>query len=97
MEKKCFGWFTHEDLDEHDRELLKKICKLQDEYLENLPKKLHNRTLGMLLEENMDILRELSCRKVPDPSYIREKTCKMLDDLHRLGFIDVPKCRSFSV
>jgi len=51
----------------------------------------------MLLEENMDILRELSCRKVPDPSYIREKTCKMLDDLHRLGFIDVPKCRSFSV
>ncbi|HDD44446.1 MAG TPA: hypothetical protein ENG63_06270 [Candidatus Desulfofervidus auxilii] len=88
-------WLTHEELDEYDRKILKKICKLQDKYLEKLPKKMNNRTLGMLLEENMDILRELSCRKIPDPSYIREKTCKMLDDLHRLGFVDVPKCKEY--
>jgi len=86
-------WLTHEDLNEQDKKILKDMCKLQDKYLEKLPKKLDNRTLGMLLEENMDILRELSCSKVPDPSYIREKTCKMLDDLHKLGFVDVPKCK----
>jgi len=41
-------WLTHEELDEYDRKILKKICKLQDKYLEKLPKKMNNRTLGML-------------------------------------------------
>jgi len=40
MEKRGFEWLTHEELDEYDRKILKKICKLQDKYLEKLPKKM---------------------------------------------------------
>jgi hypothetical protein len=48
-----------------------------------------------MLEENMDILREVACRLArgspPDPGYVYEKTCRMLKDLNELGF-KVPKC-----
>ena len=79
-------WLTHDELTEHDRKLLKILCKRQDKYLERIPKLLDNRDLGLLLEENMDILRELSCSHIPDPAYIYEKTEKMLKDLKRLKF-----------
>jgi hypothetical protein len=83
------------EVSDEDRKILKELCELQDIHLEKLPKKLEDRVLGKMLEENMDILREVACRLArgspPDPGYVYEKTCRMLKDLNELGF-KVPKC-----
>lgn len=82
-------------LDDKDKRLLIELCENQDKYLEEIPKKLENRVLGIALEANMDILRELACRlghgHPADPAYITEKTCKMIRELKD---INIPvKCR----
>ena len=78
-------------MDERDREILHRIKQLQDRYLEGLPGKLRNRVLGITLEANMDILREL-CKDYPSGAYIKEKVCRVLDGLEELGFEGLPKC-----
>lgn len=85
------------DVSEHDALLLKELCRLQDEYLERIPKLLGDRTLGLALEGNMDILREVSCRVFRDPEgnwccradagYLSEKYVAMTRDLSDLGLL----------
>ena len=68
--------------------------ELQEKYLEELPKDLHNRNLGLALETNMDILRELckASHTSPSQAYIIENLCRMCSNLQRLGYNKTPQC-----
>jgi len=88
MERWKPGW-RQADTSGEDRSLLKEICELQNKHLGALPKKIDDRTVGMALEENMDVLREIACKTFPDPGYITEKTCAMIRDLKSLGLLDM--------
>jgi hypothetical protein len=86
--------FEHNDLSEHDQKILKELCELQEKHLEDKNKEIENGTVESALEHNMDILREICCMKHPDPGYVYEKTCLMLNKLNDLGF-RVPRCEEY--
>jgi len=54
------------DISEEDKAKLKKLCDLQEEFLEPIPKTIRDTdfstAVGVALECNMDILREVACR-----------------------------------
>jgi hypothetical protein len=54
------------DITEEDKAKLKKLCDLQEEFLEQIPKTIRDTdfstAVGVALECNMDILREVACR-----------------------------------
>ncbi|MGQ9641831.1 MAG: hypothetical protein ACUVUF_06920 [Candidatus Bathycorpusculaceae bacterium] len=69
------------DITEEDKSKLRRLCNLQDKYLERLPKLLRDTdfstAIGVALECNMDVLREVACKigrgHAPDAGYISEK------------------------
>lgn len=74
-----------------DDELLKLLYKRQDKYLEDIPKFIDDRQLGLLLEHWMDVMREfrkLSRKGNPSKSYMIEKLYRSLKRLKRKDLID---------
>lgn len=72
------------DITEEDKAKLRKLCELQNKHLEKIPKTIRDTdfstAIGVALECNMDILREVACRigygAYAHASYIAEKmTC----------------------
>jgi len=69
------------DITDKDREKLKELCDLQEKHLEKIPKTIRDTefstAVGVALECNMDILREVACRigygGYSHASYIAEK------------------------
>lgn len=69
------------DITEEDKSKLRRLCNIQDKYMERLPKMIRDTdfstAVGVALECNMDILREVACKigrdQTPDPAYIGEK------------------------
>lgn len=54
------------DITEGDKAKLRTLCELQDKHLERIPKTIRDTdfstALGVALECNMDVLREVACR-----------------------------------
>lgn len=54
------------DITEEDKAKLRTLCELQDKHLEKIPKTIRetdfSAALGVALECNMDVLREVACR-----------------------------------
>lgn len=69
------------DIPEEEKAKLRAICALQAEHLEQIPKTIRSTdfstAVGVALECNMDILREVACRighgSYADGAYIGEK------------------------
>lgn len=69
------------DITEEDKAKLRKLCDLQNQYLEPIPKTIRDTdfstAIGVALECNMDVLREVACRigygAYADGGYIKEK------------------------
>ena len=69
------------ELTDEDKARLRKLCELQDKYLEKIPKRIRDTDfstlIGVALECNMDVLREVACRlgyeTPPSGAYIGEK------------------------
>lgn len=70
------------ELQDQDRELLRLWLDRQNTYLEHAPKRMENRTVGLLFERMMDTLREVA--KAGETSwgfdwgYVSEKLCGSL-------------------
>jgi hypothetical protein len=69
------------NITESDKSKLRRLCNIQEKYMERLPKMIRDTdfstAIGVALECNMDILREVACKlgrgQTPDAAYIGEK------------------------
>jgi len=83
------------ELTEEDKAKLRRLCELQDKHLEKIPKTIRDTDwstlIGVALECNMDVLREVACRLghgyVPDGAYIGEKMDCVEEYLKRANVI----------
>ena len=83
------------DITEGDRNKLRMLCELQEKYLEKIPKTIRDTdfstSVGVALQCNMDILREVACRLghgfYPHAPYIMEKHECVKNYLERAGII----------
>ena len=87
---------TERELTEEDRGKLRRLCQLQDQYLEKIPKTIrdtdYSTSLGVALECNMDVLREVACRigygMEPHAPYISEKIDCVINYLERARILE---------
>lgn len=90
LAKNIFG-VQRRPLSEADIRILRQMFSDQGQYLEDAAKRLENRTIGTLLEANMDILRELTSTlsvpvgvRIASLDYINEKLLKVQRELRQL-------------
>lgn len=91
-------------LTDKDKAKLRELCELQDKYLEKIPKTIRDTdfstSIGVALQCNMDILREVACRLghgfYPHQPYIREKMECMEKYLKDAGILTEPVARTLS-
>jgi len=83
------------DITKEDRAKLKKLCELQEKHLEDIPKTIRDTDfstqVGVALECNMDVLREVACRIGYDgyahAPYIAEKMACVNKYLKNAGIL----------
>lgn len=91
LARDLFG-FPKRPISEEDVKILRQMLSDQNRYLEDAAKRLENRTIGTLLEANMDVLREVTSTlsvatgvRIASLDYINEKLLKVQRELRQLS------------